>query len=220
MQSGQYLWPAAAAMGQYLVDNWDTLQSSSILELGAGVGLAGLVASKLKGTKRVVLTDYDHGSLQLLNDNKELNKTATDTCSITVEFLEWGKTFTTNNSSSSSNRISKDCNISSSDASNNSNIISNNIKPSNSDDNLFPLILGTDLLYCAEIVDPLFKSVVLLMTPSKSSRFILTSSFYTEKDIEEKINVICKTLGLIREEIRSLDEITNKCRIEYFTLAP
>eukprot|EP00596_Hydrurales_sp_CCMP1899_P011206 CAMPEP_0119040774 /NCGR_PEP_ID=MMETSP1177-20130426/10794_1 /TAXON_ID=2985 /ORGANISM="Ochromonas sp, Strain CCMP1899" /LENGTH=138 /DNA_ID=CAMNT_0007006137 /DNA_START=195 /DNA_END=608 /DNA_ORIENTATION=- len=89
VQSGQYLWPAAAAMGQYLVDNWVTLQSPSILELGAGVGLAGLVASKLKGTKKVVLTDYDHGSLQLLNENTELNKSGTDTCDITVEFLEW-----------------------------------------------------------------------------------------------------------------------------------
>jgi predicted nicotinamide N-methyase len=210
VQSGQYLWPAAAAMGQYLVDNWVTLQSSSILELGAGVGLAGLVASKLKGTKKVVLTDYDHGSLQLLNENTELNKTATDTCDITVEFLEWGKSL----NSSSSNTIKEDCSISSIEDQSNS----KTIVPSNNDD-LFQLILGTDLLYCADIVDPLFKSVKLLMMPSKLSRFILTSSFQTGELIEEKIDIICKNLGFIREEMISLDELRNISRVEYFMLA-
>jgi predicted nicotinamide N-methyase len=64
-------------MSHYLIDNWDQIKSRSVLELGAGVGLAGLIASKLPGTKQVVLTDYDHGSLQLLKDNIDLNETAT-----------------------------------------------------------------------------------------------------------------------------------------------
>lgn len=183
------------------------------------MGLAGLVASKLKGTKKVVLTDYDHGSLQLLNDNTELNRMATDTCDITVEFLEWGKSLT--NNSSSSNKISEDYSISSSeDVNNSNNSIRNSMVLCNKNEDLFELILGTDLLYCAEIVDPLFKSVKLLMMPSQSSRFILTSSFQTGEFIEEKIDVICKNLGLIREEIISLDELRNISRVEYFMLAP
>eukprot|EP01036_Dinobryon_divergens_P045029 gene45029-60118_t len=61
IQSGQYLWPAAQSLSQYLIDNWLALESDVIIELGAGCGLTGLVASKLSNNAHIILTDYDYG---------------------------------------------------------------------------------------------------------------------------------------------------------------
>ena len=189
-------------MGHYLLDNWETLKSSSILELGAGVGLAGILASKLPGAERVVLTDYDHGSIKLLEENVQLNSTANDTCKISTEFLEWGKTLVSDENGCMS---CVGC-----------------IKSKSSDEmrgvklETFSLVIGTDLLYCIEIVEPLFSSVKTLLFNAKSSRFILVSSFNPGEDIELAITVLCSRIGLTIEELVKLDEIGKICRVQYF----
>jgi predicted nicotinamide N-methyase len=50
------VWPAAAALCRWLVRNRAQLRGAAVLELGAGEGAVGLVASAL-GASRVVLTD-------------------------------------------------------------------------------------------------------------------------------------------------------------------
>lgn len=70
-QSGHYVWPAAPALSAYLADRRESLllphggggSGSGVrcLELGAGCGLAGLVAAHLRGTSAVVFTDHDPG---------------------------------------------------------------------------------------------------------------------------------------------------------------
>src|SRR6476620_5935305 len=52
---GVALWPAAIALAHEMVARADTLKGKRILELGAGTGLAGIVAASLGG--RVVQTD-------------------------------------------------------------------------------------------------------------------------------------------------------------------
>lgn len=62
-QSGHYVWPAAPALSAYLVDRRLALpRGGRCLELGAGCGLAGLVAAQLEGTSAVVFTDHDPGA--------------------------------------------------------------------------------------------------------------------------------------------------------------
>lgn len=189
-------------MGHYLLDNWATLKSSSILELGAGVGLAGILASKLPGAKRVVLTDYDHGSLQLLQENAELNSAVNDTCEVSIEFLEWGKTLVSDDkgcvSCVSCHKFDGNCEM-----------IGTKLVT-------FSLVIGTDLLYCNEIVEPLFSSVKMLMCRAKSSCFVLVSSFDPGEDIESAIIVFCNKIGLMMEEIVKLDEARKICRVQYF----
>lgn len=74
VQSGQYIWPAAEALSRYLCENWDALQSSCVVELGAGCGMAGITAAKLGGEgTSVVFTDHDLGAVRLLEENAELN---------------------------------------------------------------------------------------------------------------------------------------------------
>lgn len=61
-QSGHYVWPAAPALSAYLVDRRLALPGGGrCLELGAGCGLAGLVAAQLPLTTAVVFTDHDPG---------------------------------------------------------------------------------------------------------------------------------------------------------------
>lgn len=214
VQSGQYLWPAAAFTAQYLIDNWDTLQASSIVELGAGVGVAGLVASQLPGCNKVIFTDYDPGALQLLEENISLNAHHNSACQCRVVFLQWGNELAgravlgveqqphvhTNSSSSSSSscssnsdkayRTTETATVPSNEDNNSngdfSNINSANVCSNSSqvpEESLFPLVLGTDLLYSVDIVEPLFKSAKFLMRRGGGDKnslgmFLLVSSFY------------------------------------------
>lgn len=87
-QSGHYLWPAAQFLATYLAKNWNKYSSTLVVELGSGIGLCGIVSSHLGDRSQlVVLTDYDHGCLELLNINIMNNS-----CQINsrAQFLEWG----------------------------------------------------------------------------------------------------------------------------------
>lgn len=71
------LWPAAIILSKYIEENIQNVCGSSgpesvnILELGAGIGLCGLVCSALK-FRKVILTDLPV-ALDLLNTNINLN---------------------------------------------------------------------------------------------------------------------------------------------------
>ncbi|CBJ33517.1 conserved unknown protein [Ectocarpus siliculosus] len=72
VQSGHYVWPAAPALSAYLVDRRLALpRGGRCLELGAGCGLAGLVAAQLPLTKAVVFTDHDPGVLDMIRESIE-----------------------------------------------------------------------------------------------------------------------------------------------------
>jgi methyltransferase-like protein 6 len=159
VQSGQYLWPAAAFLADYLITHWDTLKRESVVELGAGVGLAGILTSMLPGTKRAVLTDYDRGALTLIEENISLNKrqesnsSMSNCCDIKAEFLEWGDDASGRNVMRALAEV----------------------------ETPFELVIGTDLLYSKDIVEPLFKSAKQLLASNNDMQedrlFILTSSF-------------------------------------------
>ena len=243
VQSGQYLWPAAAFTAKYLIQHWNALQATTIIELGAGVGVAGLVASKLPGCRKVVLTDYDPGAIQLLEENMALNgvigndhhddndgrKSSTNdnsmlseqevtssssaipreesanscsascvgACNVSVSFLRWGSDISdlygllgidcrVVNPASSSNEsnVSMNGHVTSSSSDCHEKVFHDDfitLPPSppiilSSNECLFSLVLGTDLLYSIDIVSPLFKSAKMLM--AQNGRFLLISSFF------------------------------------------
>ena len=64
------LWPSAVALAGYLREKCD-FTGSSVLELGAGVGLAGMVAAIQGGA--VTQTDYKPGALSLQENNAGMN---------------------------------------------------------------------------------------------------------------------------------------------------
>ena len=61
--TARWVWDAAAPMAQYLADNPDVIRGKTVVELGCGPALPGIVAARL-GAKRVVLTDLP-GELDL-----------------------------------------------------------------------------------------------------------------------------------------------------------
>lgn len=95
-QSGQYLWPASKAAANYFIDNWASLSIDAlqILELGAGCGLAGLSLATLVSNPETELiwTDYDYGTLSLIEESIELNSDQIASRKCYTEFLEWGNT--------------------------------------------------------------------------------------------------------------------------------
>lgn len=69
--TGQIIWPASRALAEFLLENKFYCEGTKkILELGAGVGLAGLIASKLADDpSTVILTDNNQHILDLLEKN-------------------------------------------------------------------------------------------------------------------------------------------------------
>lgn len=64
------LWPAAIGMSEYLWENAE-FTGKRVLELGAGLGLVGLVAAAKQA--QVVQTDFIPEAIQLAQENAELN---------------------------------------------------------------------------------------------------------------------------------------------------
>jgi len=99
------LWPAASFLCHYLETNLYTLypsQSSfNILELGAGIGLAGVFVSKLPRVNQVILTDLECVQ-ELLKTNIQLNCSRTDMNTVEVQSAS---VETSNSLSTCSNRV-------------------------------------------------------------------------------------------------------------------
>nr|GMD69724.1 protein N-lysine methyltransferase METTL21A [Ipomoea batatas] len=75
--TGQLVWPGAVLLNDYLAKNADILQGCSVIELGSGVGITGILYSKF--CREVVMTDH----------NDEVLKASS---SLKAEKLEWGDT--------------------------------------------------------------------------------------------------------------------------------
>jgi hypothetical protein len=67
------VWEAGAALAEYLILNKHHLQNKRVCELGAGVGLTGIVIAGLCETKHVHLTDYTNATLDNLAYNCAIN---------------------------------------------------------------------------------------------------------------------------------------------------
>ncbi|KAJ7043501.1 nicotinamide N-methyltransferase [Mycena alexandri] len=88
---GHHLWNAARAFASYLDAAPELYRDRSVLELGAGGGLPGLVAA-LNGAGRVVLTDYpDAALIANLEHNVEENVPAALRERVDVKGYIWGQ---------------------------------------------------------------------------------------------------------------------------------
>lgn len=76
------VWNSSLALSQHLADDPD-LDGMSLLELGCGVGLAGIVASKIGA--HVLLTDYNRDALAFARHNLQINECQT----ARVQYLDW-----------------------------------------------------------------------------------------------------------------------------------
>ncbi len=65
------LWPASIGMAHYLTANQETVRSKKVLELGCGLGLAGLSAAAMGA--EVMMTDYMEEALSMARKNAARN---------------------------------------------------------------------------------------------------------------------------------------------------
>jgi predicted nicotinamide N-methyase len=78
-----HLWPSSVALAEYLLEQGERLKGKEIIELGCGLGLAGIAAA-LVGAK-VLFTDYEEIALTFTRKNYALNLQE----SPDVKVLDW-----------------------------------------------------------------------------------------------------------------------------------
>jgi predicted nicotinamide N-methyase len=207
VQSGHYLWPGAKILVDYLVrerhqqqqqlshhaENPEEEMVASVVELGSGCAVASLAALQLyrKSVQVVVCTDHDRGVLEqrardsyestmdrLLSSaasEDELNDRINNLASIPVLFepLEWGSDADTA-------------------------AVLKRVAEHTVDESSFcDLVLGTDLVYCSDVIRPLLATAFALMKP-RTGRFLLSQSFDFDRRAEDALDETCEQLGLKR----------------------
>ncbi|KAL3894680.1 MAG: hypothetical protein SGARI_007664, partial [Bacillariaceae sp.] len=220
VQSGHYQWPAAEQLCKYLIQNADgesntatserstssdtttnvssnTPKIRGILELGAGTALASLCVLQIyqESLEFMVVTDGDHGTIERARDNYETTmmelyehadteedkeSVINEISSILVEFmpLKWGKE---NQLRDMQRRVVQD------------HAVLEKEPPIT-----FDLILGSDLIYSLDVVEPLLKTAKLALKKGNNARFLLAQSFAFEDEVEEEVERACKQLLLRR----------------------
>ncbi|TKY49584.1 Methyltransferase protein 22 [Spatholobus suberectus] len=86
--TGQLVWPGAMLLNDYLSKNVKMLQGCTVIELGSGVGITGILCSRF--CHKVVMTDHNEEVLKIHVWSTEIyiNKHA----GLIAEKLEWGNT--------------------------------------------------------------------------------------------------------------------------------
>ena len=144
--TGLTLWKAAPILCNFLVANAMPLVSGkTVLELGAGLGLCGILAGMLQA-KVVCMTDGDSESLKGMRDNVNRNISHESDITVMCRQLRWGI-----NVEEFKLHIGE--------------VIGNGGE--------FQIIMGSDIIYVESILDPLFSTVDQLLTMDASGLFIL-----------------------------------------------
>ncbi|KAK9124820.1 hypothetical protein Scep_013666 [Stephania cephalantha] len=89
--TGQLVWPGAVLLNNYLSNNTAILQGCSIIELGSGVGVTGILCGRF--CHEILLTDHNEQVLKILKKNIELqpsHENHTNYAGLAAEKLEWG----------------------------------------------------------------------------------------------------------------------------------
>ena len=145
--TGLTLWRASSILCNFLCRHYKTcIEKKSILELGAGIGLCGIVCYSMGKCNRVVMTDGDTDVLESMRYNVQINIRPPEICN-TITSLEtdmdellpcrqliWGQ--------------------------------DQQLQDFKSYWGTFDVIIGSDIIYQEAIIDPLFQTVRDLLTPS------------------------------------------------------
>jgi predicted nicotinamide N-methyase len=97
-KTGYLLWGAARVLARWIHLNQDKFKYRTVLEVGSGLGLGGIVAAHY--AKQITLTDYQADTLRALEYNLKLNgfdvssngssdESQPVTSNVIVDFLDW-----------------------------------------------------------------------------------------------------------------------------------
>ncbi|KAL3926515.1 MAG: hypothetical protein SGARI_005583 [Bacillariaceae sp.] len=160
--TGLTIWKAAETLGHYMAKNSKLFRNQTVLELGAGLGLCGILAHRL-GTSKTCITDGDSDALPLLKENLERNNRQSNEndndnlpSTASVHQLIWGKETT----QAFAKRHHQ----------------------------TFPVILASDIIYARCIVEPLWDTVSTLLEKTKSAKFIM--AYFSKRKVNVTIDVV------------------------------
>jgi predicted nicotinamide N-methyase len=153
--TGLTIWKASEYLSQYLLSEQQQrlLPDKRVLELGAGLGLCGIVAHRLLQARTVYVTDGDSDVLKVLNENIQANREASyedeskrQQHMISGHQLLWGAEY----AQQFLQRMRR-------------------IQPHPENDSLllFDVILAADVVYVPQVIAPLFETVQTLLEPVK-----------------------------------------------------
>jgi predicted nicotinamide N-methyase len=69
---GYILWSSSIILSKWLLERYDMIRGKCVLELGAGLGLCGIVASSFASS--VLMTDYNEAVIDCLKYNISINR--------------------------------------------------------------------------------------------------------------------------------------------------
>lgn len=202
VQSGHYLWPAAPALAGHLVERHEAPQR--LIELGAGCALLSLTALQVFNTLEcVVTTDHDPGTLERAKDNLEItceevfsnHRLLEQIVGVTTlwEPLSWG------------------------DEEAAEGVLSKLRSTLDRDDAKFDMILGSDLIYDLDVVQPLLLTAAKLLEKDNiAAKFILSQSFPYDDKTETEIDDVCNRFGLERKILSDNLEEKDGVRIQEY----
>ena len=170
--TGLTLWRASEYLGQYLIQQHGTnehfVRNKRVLELGAGLGLCGIVVHRLLQAQTVYVTDGDSDVWKALVSNIQANhRVVTDDdddderTTISGHQLLWGHDY-------AQSFLQKMRRMEGHDR-----------EPQQDDDDdddstklLFDVILAADVVYVPQVIAPLFETVHTLLEPTKGIFFL------------------------------------------------
>ncbi|CAF3793493.1 unnamed protein product [Rotaria sp. Silwood1] len=92
-ECGYQLWNGALLLCDYILTNQTRFLNKTILELGAGIGLCSLIASRF--VSKIICTDYDNDLLEVIKQNIEINNVVCKKECIEIQKFDW-KQFNSN----------------------------------------------------------------------------------------------------------------------------
>ncbi|KAL7541912.1 hypothetical protein ACHAXR_012250 [Thalassiosira sp. AJA248-18] len=185
--TGLTLWRASNYLCQYQMQNLQLFQDKRIIEIGAGLGLNGILAwrsTAASSNSVVCITDGDSDALVHLRENVERNRSTEsgdDDGTVSCHQLIWGKF--------------------------SSELFLENIAGNQK----YDVILASDIIYSAVIVDPLWETIqALLKEPSdgeKGGVFVMAYARRTQVPISIEL-VLEKAVekGFVYELVKEDDE--------------
>jgi predicted nicotinamide N-methyase len=172
--TGMAVWLGSEIMANYLVKNAELIRNRSVLELGAGLGLAGIVSHRLLASK-VVVTD---GDTVVLNDYLQFNATRNQNSSRATELqtsqLIWGNQGRASDSEE------------------------NPLNQFRKEYDLFDVVISCDCTYMPQSIEPFWQTIDALLKPkttddeSNPGIFLYVMEASTQAPLEDVLKLADK----------------------------